>query len=151
MKKIIILIIVFLSNTIYSQDYYTYKANVIRVYDGDTVWCDIDLGFNIVLKNIKIRLYGINTPEVKTKNTLEKEAGIKVRNYVRELILNKEVTLKTFKNKNSKYGEYLGLIFIRDLNLNKNLITRNFCHEYYGDRKNDFSKKELNHIIQKLN
>ena len=70
---------------------YEYCAKVVSVYDGDTITVDIDLGFGIVLKKQKLRLLGINTPEVRGE---EKILGKKVRDLVREKILDKVVTIK---------------------------------------------------------
>ena len=60
---------------------YVYQAEIIRVYDGDTVFMDIDLGFRIVLHNEPLRLWGVDTPEVRGD---ERERGIAVRDLVRE-------------------------------------------------------------------
>lgn len=106
---------------------YTYKAKVIDVYDGDTITVDIDLGFNIWKRNEKIRLASINAPEVRGKN---KDKGIVVRDYLRLLILNREVTLKTIKDKKEKYGRYLGVIFLNEENINNKLLEENLVKEY---------------------
>ena len=87
---------------------YEYKAFVRKVYDGDTITVDIDLGFDVILKNQKIRLSKINTPEVRGKS---REEGIKVRNLVRERISNKWIVIKTTKDKKGKYGRWLGVIY----------------------------------------
>lgn len=94
-----------------------YDAVVTKVYDGDTITVDIDLGFGTWIKGEKIRLYGINTPEVRGS---EKVRGLAVRDYVRSLILGKTVKLhtvkkpKTTRGKKGKYGRYLGFVFIED-------------------------------------
>ena len=64
-------------------DLYTYKARCTSVYDGDSVTLDIELGFNIVMHNQKIRLLGINTPEVRGSDRLD---GLIARDRLRELI-----------------------------------------------------------------
>ena len=87
---------------------YEYRAFVRKVYDGDTITVDIDLGFEVVLRNQKIRLSKINTPEIRGA---EREAGIKVRNLVRERISNKWVIIKTTKDKKGKYGRWLGEVY----------------------------------------
>ena len=78
------------------MDIYVYKANVTKVYDGDTITCDIDCGFGVVLMKQKIRLYGLNAPEVRGDS---KEQGIITRDKLRERILDKEIRLKTIKDK----------------------------------------------------
>ena len=87
---------------------YEYRAYVKKVYDGDTITVDIDLGFGVLLKNQKIRLYGINTPEIRGES---KEEGKKVRDLVRERILDTWVTIKTYKDKKGKYGRWLGMVY----------------------------------------
>jgi len=86
---------------------YEYKALVTKVYDGDTVTAVVDLGFKVSF-TIKVRLYGINTPEVRGE---EREQGLISRARLRELILGKEVIIKTVKDKTGKYGRYLAEIY----------------------------------------
>jgi len=61
-----------------------YKCIIKRVIDGDTIDIDIDLGFDVWLKNQRIRLCGINTPEIRTRDTEEKEMGIESKKFVEE-------------------------------------------------------------------
>ena len=75
---------------------YEYKAFVRKVYDGDTITVDIDLGFDVVLKAQKIRLVRINAPEVRGA---ERASGLKSRDALREKICNKWVKIKTQKKR----------------------------------------------------
>ena len=79
---------------------YFYKAYVEKVYDGDTITCTIDCGFGLSMKTQKIRLYGINTPELRGA---EKKAGIVARDQLRSKILHQNVLIETFKDKKGKY------------------------------------------------
>ena len=106
---------------------YEYKATVIKVYDGDTITVDFDLGFGIVLKKQTIRLFGINTPEVRGT---EKADGIISRDALRQRILGKQVVIKTSKDKKGKYGRWLGEVFMADENINKWLISEGYAKEY---------------------
>ncbi len=106
---------------------YEYKATVVKVYDGDTITVDFDLGFGIVLKKQTIRLLGINTPEVRGK---EKASGIISRDALRQRILGKQVVIKTSKDKKGKYGRWLGEVFMADENINKWLISEGYAKEY---------------------
>ena len=99
---------------------FTYTAKIIKVYDGDTVTAKIDCGFHLNFTE-KVRLYGINAPELRGK---ERPEGLKARDYLRELILDKEVTIKTIKDRKGKYGRYLGEIFIGTVNINKKLVKK---------------------------
>lgn len=105
---------------------YLYKATVTKVYDGDTITCNINCGFGIILQNQKIRLYGLNTKEVRGE---EKEEGIKVRDLLREKILNKDIILETLKDKKGKYGRYLGIIHCDNKNINDWLLESGYAEK----------------------
>ena len=98
---------------------YTYKATVTSVYDGDTFNATVDLGFNISI-NETFRLFGLNAPEVRGT---EKELGKISRDRLRERILNREITIKTYKDSKEKYGRYLAEIFIGEESINEWLIV----------------------------
>lgn len=108
-----------------NNDYlYHYKAKVISVYDGDTIRVEIDLGFGFKWcgsdgKGVSVRLAELNAPEVKGE---ERDAGLVSRDFLRSLILGKDITLKTIKDASGKYGRYLGIIFLEDININERLI-----------------------------
>jgi len=108
---------------------YEYRAFVRKVYDGDTITCDIDLGFNVIMRNQKLRLVGINTPEVRGESRPE---GLKVRDIVRSRISNKWVVIKTHKDKKGKYGRWLGEIYESDAeeSLNQWLLNEGHAVEY---------------------
>lgn len=106
---------------------YTYKALVVGVYDGDTITVDIDLGMNTWKRNVKLRLGRIDTPELRGE---EKEEGKRVRDYVRATILNKEVVIKTSKDKTGKYGRYIAEVLIDGMNLNDHLLELGMATEY---------------------
>lgn len=97
--------------TVYAFDY-VYKATVVKVKDGDTIQVDIDLGFDIVMKGIDVRLIGIYAPETfRPQTPSEKEAGLKVKQFLTDrLPIGKEIILKTQKDNKEKYGRYLGSI-----------------------------------------
>ena len=108
---------------------YKYKTKVLSVYDGDTVTINFDLGFNVNIIE-KCRLIGIDTPELRTKNKYEKTLGYKVRDYLRELILDKEVEVETHKE--GKWGRYLVDIYIDGIHVNQHLIDLNYARVYDG-------------------
>tara|TARA_R110002020_G_scaffold317058_1_gene532732 strand:- start:79 stop:423 length:345 start_codon:yes stop_codon:yes gene_type:complete len=112
---------------------YEYKAKIIDVYDGDTFTFEVDLGFSITVKE-KIRLAGINTPEVRGKT---KPEGIMVRDYVRSMILGKEVTIQVFKK--GKFGRYVAYVFFDNLtgipcNLTEHLLEKKYGKEFMSDK-----------------
>lgn len=106
------------------MDTFVYNAFVTDVYDGDTITVTIDCGFGLRMEKQKIRLYGIDTPEVRGD---EKVKGKLVRNILREKILNKHIILKTIKDKKGKYGRYLGIVFIDGIDINKWLVENGYA------------------------
>jgi micrococcal nuclease len=89
---------------------FTYTATVIDVYDGDTITVLADLGFHTTIK-LKIRLFGINTPEIKG---VTREAGLVARDRVNGLIMGKDIIIKTHRDKQEKFGRWLGEIYLPD-------------------------------------
>ena len=119
------------------QNLYHYKAHITKVYDGDTVTADIDLGFNMVMRKQKLRLLGIDTPEIRGE---ERPEGLISRDRLAELILNTDVHIVTHKDKSGKYGRWLVTIYaqLRDLdkdetnwiNCNQLLLNENLAKVY---------------------
>jgi micrococcal nuclease len=109
------------------MDFYRYKAVVVSVYDGDTVRLDIDLGFNTWLHNQPVRLYGINTPELRGS---ERERGLEVRDALRARIMNKAIVLESHKDRTGKYGRYLGTLWDGDENINGWLLDEGMAEPY---------------------
>jgi len=115
---------------------YEYKAKVISVYDADTMRVDIDLGFGVWLKNQSIRWLGIDAWEVRGE---EREDGLVARDRVRELILDQEVILKTYKDNKGKYGRWLAEVYTIDKvdlewnnSVNQQLINEGHAIPYPG-------------------
>lgn len=90
--------------------FYHYKCNVTSVYDGDTVTADIDLGMKTWMHGAKLRLYGINAPELRGP---EKAAGKKSRDYLKSLIDGRDVVLETVKDSTGKYGRWLAVLWVK--------------------------------------
>lgn len=105
---------------------FCYDAMVTGVYDGDTITCEIDLGFSVKTLQ-KVRLFGIDTPELRKE---EYKDGIIARDKLRELILDKKISLYTIKDKKGKYGRYLGIIYKDDVNINRYMIDNGYAKEY---------------------
>lgn len=111
---------------------YTYKVSHIHsVYDGDTCTVDIDLGLNIIIRKEKIRLFGIDTPELRGVSDEEKERGRQARDWLREhLDAAEEVLIRTHKDKSGKYGRLLGELIADGKNLNTALVDQGMAKEY---------------------
>ena len=106
---------------------FEYRAFVRRVYDGDTITVDIDLGFDVLMKNQKIRLLGINAPEIRGEN---RQDGLVSRDFLREKISGKWVVLKTKKDKKGKYGRWLGEVFLEEKNINDLMLSEGMAKKY---------------------
>ncbi|MCK5176292.1 MAG: thermonuclease family protein [Candidatus Aenigmarchaeota archaeon] len=101
---------------------YIYKANVLKVIDGDTFDVDIDLGFRIITYQ-RLRLADVDTPEIRGK---ERPEGLKVKEYVKELIDKKEVLIQVFKV--GKYGRYVAEVFLENKEkLSEHLLGKNMA------------------------
>ncbi len=111
---------------------YFYRAFVSKVYDGDTITVDIDLGLNVNLKGEKVRLFGINAPEMRGQ---EKQKGKVSRDFLRSLVLKKNIYIKTIKDKKGKYGRYIAEVFVNDklsdelINVNRLMVKKGFAVE----------------------
>ena len=106
------------------MDTFVYNATVVKIYDGDTITCTVHCGFGVELVKQKIRLYGLNCPEVRGES---REEGLISRDRLREKILDKEIYLKTIKDKKGKYGRYLGIVYLGEENINNWLIENNLA------------------------
>ncbi len=95
---------------------YQYQAQIQRVVDGDTYVIDIDLGLTVWVRNEKIRLYGVNTPEVYgvKRGSEEYMKGKMASDFVKSLIRKgQEAIVETMKDAKGKYGRYLAILYIR--------------------------------------
>ena len=113
----------------------TIRGKCVSVYDGDTIKCvfSIPNTINNQLYKWNCRLSRVDTPELRTKNIKEKEFGKKVRDKLREQILNKVIELKC--GEFDKYGRLLVEIFYDNKNINDWLIENGFAKQYDGGKK----------------
>jgi micrococcal nuclease len=110
-------------------DFYNYKGTVTDVYDGDTCTISLDLGLDFELKNQKLRLYGINAPEMRGPF---RDAGIASRDFLADLVFNKKVWITTHRNRKEKYGRYLAEIWLPDSNrsVNQQMVEAGHAVKY---------------------
>jgi len=122
---------------------FCYNATVVRIVDGDTIRLDIDLGFDIVLRNQSVRLYKVDTPECRTRDLKEKAAGLLAKEVVQNLIaIGERVFIRTKLDTKGKFGRLLGTIITTDnININEHLIDNNYAVEYYGQSKTEVQSK----------
>ena len=126
---------------------WTYRAKVIKVIDGDTVDVDIDLGFGIWQKNERVRIMGIDTPESRTRDKVEKKFGLAAKAKLKSL-LGKTTVLKTTINKKGvdmkgKFGRVLGDFLYEDKSVSKIMCETGHAVAYFGGAKADVQKQHI--------
>tara|TARA_B100000900_G_C20594940_1_gene723016 strand:- start:184 stop:642 length:459 start_codon:yes stop_codon:yes gene_type:complete len=134
---------------------YEYKAKIVKIVDGDTVDVDIDLGFGIVLTDERVRMMGIDTPESRTSDKVEKVFGLAAKERVKKL-LEKDVVLKTFAAKDGedmkgKFGRILGDFIIGDKMLTEILIEEGHAVKYFGQNKADIERGHFSNRNKLMN
>ena len=112
---------------------YHYSAEVTRVVDGDTVDAFVDLGFDMHSKQ-RVRLYGINTPECRTRDLVEKKAGLAAKARLKEMLRESKnkCVIKTRLDKKGKYGRVLGVLYVDDCDFNTKLVKEGHAKKYHG-------------------
>ena len=123
---------------------YEYRIKkIINVVDGDTIDVDIDLGFSVSFSQ-RVRLAGIDTPESRTKDKIEKSLGLESKEYLKSKLKDaKQIVIKTEKPDSSeKYGRILGWLYVdgNTISINDQMIEDGYAWGYLGDTKvKDFS------------
>ena len=123
---------------------YEYACEVKRVVDGDTIDVVLDLGFDILFKS-RVRLYGIDTPESRTRNLDEKARGKMAGAYLKEAVEKGEkVVIQTkLKDSRGKYGRVLGNVVVDGVNINEAMIENFLAVAYFGQSKDDVEAEHL--------
>lgn len=101
---------------------YTYRASVIRVVDADTVWLEVDLGFDVRRRD-SFRLYGINAPEMSTPEGVAAKAWL-------AKALPGDLIVTTEKDRREKYGRYLATLWVGQVNINQALVDAGHAVAY---------------------
>jgi len=132
---------------------YDYKCNVVKIVDGDTVDVDIDLGFGIWMRNERVRIMGIDTPESRTRDLVEKKFGLAAKERLKSL-LGESTVLRTQIARNGedmkgKFGRILGDFDVYDAKtdavrpVTKILIDEGHAVLYFGGSKEEIQEKHM--------
>ena len=122
---------------------YYYNATLVKVVDGDTVDAMIDLGFDVKVKK-RIRLAGINAPESRTRNKVEKKLGLAAKERLIELMDGAANVFEIDSKELGKYGRVIGVIYINKLAgkdtltqvcINDILVKEGHATEYDGGKR----------------
>jgi len=122
-------------------DKHNYSAKLMRVVDGDTCDAMIDLGFDTWVKK-RIRFYGVDTWESRTRNLEEKKKGLAAKDYVKDLLENSDEGKFVLKSYGvGKYGRVLGELFVKgnEKSVNELLKENGHAYEYHGEKKKVFN------------
>ena len=126
---------------------YEYKVYIIKIVDGDTVDVDIDLGFGMWIKDERVRMMGIDTPESRTRDKVEKKFGLASKERLKSM-LGKKGVLKTQVNKKGedmkgKFGRILGDFVVDDKMATEILVEEGYAVAYFGGSKDEVQAKHL--------
>ncbi len=137
------------------ENLYEFNVTVTKVVDGDTIDVDIDLGFSVVLKKQRVRLMGIDTPESRTKDLVEKIYGKASKYHLVDLLSRGPVTLVSHDK--GKFGRILGELFVNEtvadepqsldsrISVNQQMINDHHAVEYTGENKDTTLERHLEH------
>jgi len=128
---------------------YEYKCKVLRVVDGDTVDIDIDLGFGIWMHRERVRIMGIDTPESRTRDKVEKTFGLASKARLKDMlpigstqILKTEID-RSGEDKKGKFGRILGDFLIDGRRVTEILVEEGHAVAYFGGSKEEIAAKHL--------
>ena len=124
---------------------YEYRCKVVRVIDGDTVDVDIDLGFGVWLHKERVRIVGIDTPESRTRDKIEKRFGLLAKEFVEKFFkTDGDVILRTQKyDAKGKFGRILGDFLCKGRALSIVMIDNHHAVAYHGQSKEDIKEAHL--------
>ena len=128
---------------------YEYRATINRVVYGDTVDIDIDLGFGIWMKDERVRVMGIDTPESRTSDKVEKVFGLAAKDRLKELIPEGSIqVLKTEVDRDGedakgKFGRILGDFIVDGVRITDTLVNEGHAVEYHGQSKDDIQDQHM--------
>ena len=120
---------------------YEYWAKLLRVVDGDTVDAMIDLGMSVWIKK-RIRFYGLDAWESRTRNKEEKKKGLKAKKRTKELLSEHKGEFRVKSRGIGKYGRVLGELYVQGhaRTVNQTLIDEGHAYKYHGGKKKEFSE-----------
>lgn len=124
---------------------YEYNVTVTKVVDGDTVDVDIDLGFGMTYKKQRVRLMGIDTPESRTRDLVEKLFGKASKKHLKELLSGGGITLVSHDK--GKFGRILGELYVEGKSINQQMIDEYHAVDYAGGNKEEIQEQHMKHRV----
>jgi len=122
---------------------YSYRVkSIVKIIDGDTFDCIMDLGFDVLLE-ARVRMAGIDTPESRTRDLEEKKFGLLAKEWLIEH-LNDDIIISTqLDNEKGKFGRVLGTVWAEGTNINEKMIEEHMAVRYHGQAKSDIENEHL--------
>ena len=124
---------------------YEYNVKITKVVDGDTVDVDIDLGFGMTYKKQRVRLMGIDTPESRTRDLVEKLFGKASKKHLKELLCEGQVSLVSHDK--GKFGRILGELYVNGESINQKMIDDHHAVDYGGGNKDEIQEQHLKYRV----
>lgn len=122
---------------------YSYRVkSIVKIIDGDTFDCILDLGFDVLLE-ARVRMAGIDTPESRTRDLEEKKFGLLAKEWL-IAHLNDDIIISTeLDNEKGKFGRVLGTVWAEGTNINEKMIEEHMAVRYHGQAKSDVEAEHL--------
>ena len=122
---------------------YSYRVkSIVKIIDGDTFDCIMDLGFDVLLK-ARVRMAGIDTPESRTRDLEEKKFGLLAKEWL-IAHLNDDIIISTqLDNEKGKFGRVLGTVWAEGTNINEKMIEEHMAVRYHGQAKSDVEVEHM--------
>jgi len=137
---------------------FRYKCKIVKVIDGDTVDVDIDLGFGIWIRDERVRIHGIDTPESRTRDLVEKKFGLLAKKFVQDKLkvgsIQTLVTEKAGDEAKGKFGRILGKFEVYDhktdstMFLGDIMVREHYAVPYDGQSKKDIQEQHLENRVK---
>lgn len=125
---------------------FIYNCIVDRVVDGDTVDVNIDLGFHTWLMKRRIRLLGVDTPECRTRDDVEKQFGFLAKSITEGFCpIGAKILIETELDNDDKFGRILGILWVENgtVNVNQFLLDGRYAVAYKGQNKEEIVEAHL--------
>lgn len=137
MFKLILIIILLKPALLHAEDLKIKKEQIVKIYDGDTFFINIDNTLDVFGKNLGIRIKGVDTPEIRGKCSQEKFKAILAKEYLKESLDKANcIILKNLER--GKYFRVLADVYINGENMADKLLNQNLAVKYQGGKKHNF-------------
>ena len=137
MIKLVLIIFLLKPVLLNAEDLIIRKDQIVKIYDGDTFFINIDNSLDVFGKRLAIRIKGIDTPEIKGKCSQEKFKAILAKEYLKESLEKANcIILKNLER--GKYFRVLADLYINGENIADKLLNQNLAVKYQGGKKHNF-------------